>query len=254
MQRTLIVVAVAVVLLAAALAVFAPASLVAPFVERATLGNVAATAAEGTLWRGRATLAAGSVQLPVAWTVAPLPLATGEARIELMPVDATAGSPRADIRASRNGLVLTGLAVAFPASVLQPALLRAAKAPRGWIVAGDIAAGTPTLAWTPAAWSGGIDVDWRNAQLTPAESRPVALGDLSAKLVASGNRLAGPVVNRGGDIDVRGDVALGTTGVATVTLVLTPRRADDAELARALAAIGTADGAGWRVAWQSKPR
>ncbi len=124
-----------------------------------------------------------------------------------MPVDATASAPRADIRASRNGLVLTGLAVAFPASVLQPALLRAAKAPRGWIVAGDIAAGTPTLAWTPAAWSGGIDVDWRNAQLTPAESRPVALGDLSAKLVASGNRLAGPVVNRGGDIDVRGDIA-----------------------------------------------
>jgi hypothetical protein len=254
MKRALIVAAIAVVLLAAALAVFAPASLVAPYVERTTQGSVAVTAVEGTLWRGRATLAAGPVQLPIAWTVAPLPLATGEARIELAPGDAMASVPRADIRATRDRLVVSGLAVAFPAAVLQPALQRGGGAQSGWTLAGDIAVAAPSLEWKPTGWSGGLDLDWRNAQLMPGGARSVALGDLSARLAAGGSRLAGPVVNRGGELDVRGDLALETNGRVAATLLLTPRRADDAELARALAAVGTAEGAGWRVSWPSKPR
>jgi hypothetical protein len=253
MKRTLLIVVVAVVLLAVASTMFAPASLVAPYVDQATQRSIQATAVEGTLWSGRATLVGSGTQVPVTWTFAPLPLLTGEARLDVAPVDAAASSPRVAVRATRDRMTISDLAVALPASVLQP-LLQRQPAMKAWTMAGELTASAPLLAWTPAAWSGGLDLEWRGAVLTPPGVRPVAFGDVSARLAAAGDRLAGPVVNRGGDLDVRGDLAVGANGDTALSLLLTPRNPDDADLAKGLAAVGTAEGQGWRVGWQVKRR
>ena len=254
MKRTLVIALLAAGLLAVAIAVLAPAALVAPYLERATRGLLAASEVGGTLWRGQGVLGVGSARLPMAWTVDAAPLLTGEVHVHVTPVDGTSPSPRADVTAAGQRLALSDVAIVVPAGVLQEALMRNAAVRARWAADGEITATTSRLEWTPAAYSGDLRVVWRGARLTPVSAPAIDLGEASATLAARGEQLAGPVVNSGGNLDLRGDVAIGTHGGATISLLLTPRRADDAELARTLAAIGTPEGAGWRVNWQTRPQ
>jgi hypothetical protein len=253
MMRAVGIVIVAALLLAVAVAVLAPASLVAPSLERATRGRVVADDVDGTLWHGRAVLAAGPARLPVAWKLDPAPLLTGEAHIRLSPVDGMAPGPRADILAAERRLVFADVAVVVPAGILQQALTRNAPGRGGWFADGEIAATTSRLEWTPAAYTGDLRVAWRNARITVVPVLVADFGEATVALAAEGDRLAGPVTNSGGNLDLRGDVAIDTSGSATISLLLTPRRTDDEALARALAALGTPDGNGWRVRWRTAP-
>ena len=49
---------------------------------------------------------------------------------------------------------------------------------------------------------------------------------------------------------VRGTVTLSAGNGIQLSLVLTPRRADDRDLARALSMLGVPDADGWRVEWR----
>lgn len=253
-MRALVILIIAAMLLAVAVAVLAPASLVASYLERATHGRLTPSEVEGTLWRGQGVLGAGNARLPIAWALDPAPLLTGEAHVHVTPVDAAAASPRAEIMVAEGRLALADVAIVVPAGVVQQALTPNALVRAAWVADGEIAATTSRLEWTPAAYRGDLRVVWRNARLTLASAPAVDLGAATATLAAQGDRLAGPVVNSGGDLDIRGDVAIGTNGSAAISLVLTPRRADAVDLARVLAAIGTPDGAGWRVSWQTRAR
>jgi len=254
MKRVLAVLLVAALLLAIAVAALAPASLVAPYVERASHGRVALAGVEGTLWRGKGIVSAGDSRLPVAWTLEPLPLLTGEAQLHLSPPEGAAGSPRAELRISRGRLAVASADVVVPAAMVEQAATRNLPVRGGWKSEGQIAVATPQLEWTPAGYRGELTVVWRNARLTFPSSAPVELGNATIALHAEGNRLAGPVSNAGGNLDVRGTLALAPDGGTTIDLALTPRRADDAELVRMLSAIGTPDGASWRIHWQTRPK
>lgn len=251
-MRALVIVAAALVLLAAAVVVFAPATLVVPYVARSAQRIVVLTAVEGTLWQGRATLAAGSDRIPLRWTLRPWPLLSGTAEIALAPGDAAARNPRADLRASRDRIVASAVDVALPAGILPLAVAQLTPVKMQWQADGLLTARTPQLAWQPGAWEGGVDLDWRNARLMLTGMAPVNLGDLSARMTANGDRLAGSVDNRDGDLGISGSVSVGSRGGMAVSLLLTPRRGDDAELARVLGAIGTPEGSGWRVTWPAK--
>lgn len=251
MIRALVILFVAVALLVGAFAALAPASLVASRVEKATGGAFAARDVEGTVWRGRGVLAGGSAQLPLAWTVDPGPLLQGELRAHVAPFDGASTVPHAEVVAGRNHIALRNADVTLPAiMVIQPTAL----ARIGLVADGDVTLTTPWLAWTPPSIQGDARVVWRMARLTLPPFPPVDLGELTATLAANGARLAGPVVNNGGDLDIRGNISVGADRSADVSLTLTPRRADDTALTRLLAAFGTPDGAGWRVAWRSTPR
>jgi hypothetical protein len=253
MKRVVVIVVVAAALLAIAIAALAPASLVAPSLERATGGRVVAGAVEGSLWRGRAVLAAGAARLPVAWKLDAAPLLTGEARVQLMPVDDSSGALRADITAAEHKLAFTNVAVAIPAAILQQALTRHAPGRAGWLAGGEIAATTARLEWTPTAYAGELRVVWRDARITVVPLLQADFGEATIALTADGDRLAGPLTNSGGNLDLRGDIAIDVDGGTSGSLLLTPRRSDDAELTRVLAAIGTSDGNGWRVRWRTGP-
>ena len=58
------------------------------------------------------------------------------------------------------------------------------------------------------------------------------------------------MANEGGDLALRGQWTMTASDGLALALLLTPRRADQTDLKRALAAIGTADGDGWRVDWR----
>ena len=89
---------------------------------------------------------------------------------------------------------------------------------------------------------------WRGAQLaTTVGAAPIDLGSVRASLVAAGDRLSGPVSNEGGRLELRGEATLQPREALRLAMTLTPRRDDDVELARTLAAIAVADGPVWRV-------
>ena len=253
MRRGFVLFLAALVLVAAAVVALAPASLLGGILESSSNGKVTATAFEGTIWRGQAQLVAGDARVPLGWSLASWPLLTGEVRLDLAPNSAASRALRGELRATRDHLAATGVDITLPAAAIAALLPRGSGARPAWALAGDITVTTPSLDWTPASMRGDFSVDWRGAALLPTGMRPIVLGDVTAKLAGDGTRLAGPVSSRGGDLDVSGNVALAATGAATVSLLLTPRNAD-AELARALGAIGTVEGSGWRINWQGKAR
>lgn len=243
----------ALILVAAAVVTLAPASLLGGILESSSQGKVTATAFEGTIWRGRAQLVAGDSRVPIGWSLAALPLLTGEVKLDLTPDAAASRTLRGDLRATRDHLAATGVELSIPAAAIAALLPRGSGAKPAWALAGDVTVNAPSLDWSPSNLRGDFGVDWRGAALLPTGMRPIVLGDVTAKLAGDGTRLAGPVSNRGGDLDISGDVAVGASGAANVSLLLVPR-GNDAELTRTLGAIGTAEGNGWRIAWQGKAR
>jgi len=252
-MRTVLIVVLALALLGGAVVALAPAAILAPYIERASQQRVTLTETEGRLWHGRGVLAAGGTRVPLAWDAEALPLLSGELKLRVKPGEANAATPRAQVDAANRRIAITDLDLVLPADSVQQALLRNAPIKPGWKADGEITIWSSRVEWTPAVFGGGIDALWRNAHLTLVSSTPVDLGDMTVQLAGAGNRLAGPVRNRGGNLDVRGDLALGTDGSVNASLLLTPRT-EDAELARALAAIGTPEGKGWRIAWQTPAR
>ncbi|MEP7182239.1 MAG: type II secretion system protein N [Betaproteobacteria bacterium] len=252
MGRILALVVAVLLLVAAALLWLAPATLVAPRLERATDGGVSFADADGSVWKGRASLVAGGIRVPMAWSIDPLPLAKGELHVRVTPHDGAAtGAPRADVTWRDGRAVVRDVDVVLPAAWM----VAAAGIRVPWRPTGDLAVTVATLEWAPPASRGEARIVWRDARIAfPAGGAPVDLGTVSATAAASGDRLAGPVSNEGGDVTVRGEFGLRGGGDADVTLLVTPRHADDAALARALAGIGTPEGSGWRLTWRGRAR
>jgi hypothetical protein len=248
MRRTLLILA-AFAVFAAAVAAFAPAALVGAPLERITGGMLGLAEAEGTIWRGRGTLVASrEARLPLAWSIDPWPLLRGELRLSLFPYDANGTSPRGEIALRDGTVALRSLDVALPADVLRAAASGTLLGAAGWVRVTSSA-----LDWAPTGSRGEVEIVWRDARIAPGNGDAIALGSVTAVLSATGDRLTGSVANEGGDLDVRGNVSL-RSRTTELSLLLAPRRADDAALARSLAAIGTPDGAGWRVEWRAGTR
>src|SRR5258705_11271931 len=102
MRRFLLILVIAVVLLAGAFVVLAPASLVTGRVERMSAGTLTARNVEGTIWRGRGVLAGSDAQVPIAWTLDPEALLRGELQAHVGPSDRIGNLPPADVIAGRE--------------------------------------------------------------------------------------------------------------------------------------------------------
>src|SRR5512144_224191 len=205
-MRTFLIAILSLVLLGIAVAALAPASILAPYVERATRNRVTLTETEGRVWHGRGVLAAGGARVPVAWDAEALPLFSGELKLRVKPGEANAATPRARVDAANRRIAVADLDLVLPAGIVQQTLLRNAPIKAGWTADGEITIWTSRIEWTPAAYAGSLEAIWRNARLTLVSTTPVEFGDMTVQLVAAGDRLAGPVRNRGGNIDVRGDL------------------------------------------------
>jgi hypothetical protein len=249
-MRRILLLATAVVLVALAGTALAPASLAGLAVERASRGAATLAGAEGTIWRGRATLVAGGAQMPLAWSMDAWPLVLGQLRIRLLPPDGELSAPRGAIALAlgRYDFEVADAQFALPAAML------AAQA-RGFIrPTGDITFTSRALTWKPPHADGATGIVWHNARLVVTGAGAVELGTVSATLTAEGDRISGPIVNEGGDVDVGGSVTLMAPAWLDVALTVHPRAGSTSPLARTLVAIATPDNDGWRIRWRGDLR
>ena len=221
----------------AALAAFAPASLVDARLASATGGTVRLAEAEGTLWQGRGVLGGpdGRWRAPVAWTLDVAPLLRGVASLAFGSADAP--DLRGSATAQRDRVVIESLDATLPGAMLA-ALDPAANLAAG----GEVKVRATTLPLGPVPGQGTIDADWSNARMRIGGLR-VDLGTVTLRLAAQGESLGGPVSSQGGDVGVDGSVTL-REGRLDAQLRLTPGAAASPELRNALASLGAADAQG----------
>lgn len=224
----------------------APATLVDARIASATRQAVRLADAEGTVWRGRGTLTVATTRLPVAWEVNGWPLLRGVVQAQIRSGSGL-GTPRATIAANRNGIALSDVDVALPAAALAGLLGNVGPG----TVAGDVTGSTDDLDLTPRSRRGEARLLWRGAKVAGVVGgTSLDLGDVRSSLKAQGDTIAGQLINEGGDLALRGEWKLNENEDLTLALMMTPRRADQVELTRALAAFATAENEGWRVNWR----
>jgi hypothetical protein len=246
--RALVIFLAVAVATAMAAVCLAPAALMDAHVAGLTGGALRLAAAEGTVWRARGDLVAGTSRLPIAWRMEPWALVQGELRLHVTPAfDGPDRAPHADIAISGPRVALRDVDVTIPASALagaaQPAAARR--------VGGDVAITAAAFEWAPPANRGAARLQWRAARIALADgAMPLEFGDVVVALAADGDRLSGPVSNEGGDLAIRGTIAVRADDLAQLSLVLLPRRPVDSATAQALASLATAESGGWRIEWR----
>jgi hypothetical protein len=235
---------------AIAAAWLAPAALLDTRIADATGGMVRLAETAGTIWNGRGRLVAKTTRVPIAWRVDCWALLHGALRVRLTS-GTGATTPRATTEASTGTLAFQDVDVTLPAQFFGATLT-----PFGVeSVAGEISLKADAIEWTPEAGRGEARVLWHAARVAfTGSAAPLDLGDVRTLVTANGNLLSGPVTNEGGDLALRGEWAIRAHDSVQLTLHAAPRRAGLVELERALSAIGTADGNGWRIAWHGPLR
>lgn len=245
MGRPRTVVLVAMVGLAAVVeaAWLAPAALVDARLAQVTADAVRLLDAQGTIWHGRGTLTAAASRVPIAWDLDFWPLLQGVARVRLIPRDG-APTPRGTLALRSEGIAFSDVDLTIPAPMLAALAGQAANAP----IAGEIRAQAEALDLTPRSSRGNATLAWRAARVAGLPGLPsLDLGNLQSLVTARGDSVAGPVTNEGGDVAIRGEWSIRAGDGLVLALRVTPRRAGETDLARALAAVATPDGRDFRV-------
>jgi general secretion pathway protein N len=246
--RAIAISLVAATLLAGALILEVPATLVDARLAAATDNRLRLADARGSLWRGTGTLRIDGVSggQIVSWQLEPWPLLRGTLAVALGADPAQA--PTATLRATPSRLEIRRLDfIALPAAAALHPL-----APGVPPVGGMLLVHVPSLDAEGSAAAGQIRLTWRDAMLPAATAAaPLSLGTVTAELTARGNAWAGSVTNAGGEIAISGPLGW-RPGAVDGDLVLAPRPGLAAErqeaVAAALAAIGRPDGrGGYRV-------
>lgn len=240
-----------VLLLAVAVAALAPAALLAPAVTRVTGGTLALVEAEGIVWNGRGALTAGGERIPVAWQVEPAGILGGELVARLTAADHARPTPRARLSASRDRFAVADVDITLPAA----ALLHAPDRRAPITLDGTLHLRAAALQRGATGFTGRADLAWERAGVRLAAGSPAFdLGSVAIALTGSGDRLQGPVTNRGGSVAVTGEASIDARGAATIDVLVTPRVPPDAATAAMLRALGRPEGEGWRLQWPAHAR
>jgi general secretion pathway protein N len=256
-MRSLLVVAAATCILAAAVAIEAPATLVDRQLDSLTGGRMRVADAAGTIWNGSGALILlpYAARVPVQWHIDALPLLRSRLSGTLSrdPTEV----PQATFDLGSDDFAVRRFAIAFPAE----ALLRATDAPAAVAAAGGIVdLRADAFAMRRGLFEGGFTARWQGASLPgPRPEVRIALGDLRLEGMANGGEIKGALSNVAGDIEIIGTLILAATGAARVEARLKPRAGLDAErssvITAALSMLGSADDSGgFRVAWQAPGR
>lgn len=236
-------------LLAIALAVLAPAALLAPQVGTLSGGALTLHDAEGTVWNGRGTLAVQGQRLPVAWRVEPAAVVGGELAVRVTAPDGPRATPRVRLVARRDGFVLADADFALPAA----ALLRDPAARATLALDGTLGVRIAMLERRGNGYHGAAELTWTGARLRFAPGSPALdLGSVSVALQGTGDRLEGPLSNRGGAVALGGAAGIDASGTPTLDVLVTPRASLDPALTNLLRAAGHAEGDGWRLRWPAR--
>jgi hypothetical protein len=249
MRRTLLLTIAGVALLVLTVVAVAPATLLAPWLASATHGALTLADTGGFWWNGYGTLSArNGARMAVAWRVDTGALVQGTVRARLTGTGDEAG-PRGEIELRDGRVRLGDLALTVPARLVVGAFPSVSGRDR-FDVGGDVSVSTAEFVWPPPAARGEATLRWDGARLALPDGGPVAaLGSVTLRATAIGDRIAGPVTNVGGDVALAGSVDAAADGAVRGSVLATPRDGADPRLARLLAAAGTPEGAGVRIAF-----
>lgn len=241
---------IAFVLLLAAVAAFAPATLLDRRVASVSDGKLRIADAQGTLWRGQGVLtdARGAWRIPIGWLIDPLAIARGTLAITLIPPEG-ATLPRGSASITEQSVAVRTLTIEVPANAL------AAGTPAGAAVTlgGDITIDAPSFDWNRERAHGTVTARWRGARVV-SPLGGVDLGVIDATLAPEGTRLAGRLANAGGDVRIDGSLII-DAGKVRLDAAIFPLPGTPPQVARALALLGPADASGAvRVSWRNESR
>lgn len=235
------------VLLACAVLVLAPASVVDPVLAARTGGRVRLVGAGGLWWRGHGTLATanGDARMPIAWRVALLPLAMRTLDVTFVPRDPA--MPRGHLRVAPDAVDVRDLQLRVPAALL-PAL---APVLESVVPSGHLDVSTAAFAWRPRRADGKVDAVWRDAGLAIL-GIPVALGRVASTISGTSGGAQGAFDNSGGEVAIHGTWRVIGDRLETAS-TLAPNASTPPALRALLPMLGQPDAQGAvHVAWQGK--
>ncbi len=236
-------------LFAAAIAAFAPATLVDARLASLSEGQLRISDASGTIWSGHGALTdmGGTWRMPLAWRLSPMTLARGAPAVTLLPV--AGATPAGTISADGNGASLSQFSAELPAHALA-ALLPAREA---IALGGTIAVAAAAFSFDGTRGAGALSATWRGARVQ-AGGRSLDLGTVQLALLPQDRRLSGTISNSGGDVRMNGTATLADNAL-TVDGTLAPTPNAAADVAGLLSTLGPADGNGAvRVGYRGKLR
>ena len=209
------------VLIAVALIAQAPAWLVAQPVRDSTNGIVELRRAAGTVWRGEADVVlkapaaaardtsareanAGRVQ----WSARRFDLERSAAIIDIAQTPPASRPLTITALAADRGQATGMLRLPVEALALVPLLAQ-------WKATGEAIADIADLAWEGRSARGNGVLKWRGARLLPPNlPGGIALGDVEANVVLSGNAASVRARNTGGDVELAIDASSQTRSIA----------------------------------------
>ena len=239
------VVLAALVLLVAAFAALAPATLVDARVAALTRDRVRLAQASGTVWSGEGRLceAAGRWCIPVAWRVEPAALFRGALDVTLVPrADATT---RGAVVAHDGTLALRDVHVELPAAAIESAWKRS-PAPQ---FEGDLVVDAPAFRSDGTRSDGALDVRWQRARAGLAGAA-MDLGTVEAHARGTQDGVTVDLGNQGGDVAIAGVFRI-TPQAYALDATLTPAATLAPPLALLVRSLGTpAPNGSIHVTWQ----
>ena len=237
-------------LFVAAVAAWAPASLLDARLSLWTQGRLRLSAPSGTVWCGKGSItnARGDWSVPVAWRIDPTSLLRGNRMLTIHSPD-NGGAAGGNVGWQDETVILDQFALAVPAMALADVIGARGMPALGGVIVLD----APSFRWDGARGAGSLKVRWQNARLaSPAGS--VDLGTVTLALAPRGSELAAHIENAGGDLRISGETSVvGADARLSATLSAAPSAAPN--VVRALAALGVPDASGAvRVQWQGALR
>ncbi|HEX8010151.1 MAG TPA: type II secretion system protein N [Casimicrobiaceae bacterium] len=251
-MRATIAIGAGALLLALALVITAPASLLDARLAALSGDRVRIADAEGTLWNGSGVLVLlpDGTRRPLVWHIAAWPLLRGEVRGTI----AGQGDPtqRGEFSYGRERAELRAVDFALPMQTI----LASAGVPTALLAAGGVVtAHVERLIRTPEAIDARLTLQWRDATLPgllPGDR--IALGEVRLDVDAQGPEIAGALSNRGGEVEIAGRATVSAALAPKVDASVRPRAGLDRDRAEAIGAslslIGSAEGqGGYRLRW-----
>ena len=219
-MRAWLVIGAGAILLAAALIIEAPATLLDGRVADLTDGRVRITAATGTVWRGAGelTLLPDGVRIPIAWRLEPMPLLRGGLAGSLTAGDA---NRPATFTVEQQDFVVHDFAIALPAT----SALRAAGVPDALTNAGGtLQLDAVNLARRGDRLEARANLNWTDAALAaPSTGARIALGDVRLAAASSGSEIPTTLSNIGGEVDIAGNLVFSMRGTPQIDARIRPR-------------------------------
>lgn len=245
-MKSLLKLVTGIVVLVAAIAALAPATLLDAPLAALTQRRLRLADATGPWWRGQGTVtsADGAVRIPVSWTIDGAALARG--RFAVRVGDGDDGGLRAAVTIGSMSTDVRELHARVPAAILGTLDPRLQALTPG----GTLIVDAPSLSAAGDAVKGMLNAKWTNARIVTGEAA-IDIGTVTLTANLTTQPPTATISNTGGDVDVAGTI-VERSGSADVDMVVRPAATASVAARNAVSMLGAPDATGAvHVVWRA---